>query len=163
MHVHRLNGVRMLRFYIAWVMVAVGIAAFDVAVIRAILDSLSPRGEDLLVGVLPIVNVLAVGLLIGKQRPASRSFVLGFELFGAVALASYVALALLLPGPGGPLFSYVSLLLNPIVAIIGRDRPFVFVPIACSALVAILGLPQLAFALIGGFLSRSYKVTVTRR
>jgi hypothetical protein len=29
--------------------------------------------------------------------------------------------------------------------------------------VALLGLPQLAFALLGGFLSRRFRITITRR
>ena len=84
------------RFRIAWVMVAVAIAAFDFAAIRALVDSPSPAGDELLFGALPMANVLVAGLLIGRQRPHSRPFFVGFELFGAIALASYIALALLL-------------------------------------------------------------------
>ena len=148
------------RFRIAWVMVAVAITALDFTAIRAVLSGPSPWGEELLIGALPMLNVLAVGLLIGQQRPGSLPFLLGFELLGAIALASYVALARLFPGPRGPVYSYVSILLDPIVANIGRERPFVFIPIASSVVVVMLGLPQLAFALIGGFLSRRYKISV---
>jgi hypothetical protein len=154
--------VKIPRFRLVWVMVAVVIAALDFAAIRAVLDSSSNWSEILLVGILPMSNVLAVGLLMGQRRPGSTPFLLGFETFGAMALASYVALSRSFPGPG-PMHSYVSIVIDPVVAIIPHDRPFVFVPIACSVVVVMLGLPQLAFALIGGFLSRRYKVTITRR
>jgi hypothetical protein len=39
-----------------------------------------------------MANVLAVGILVGQQSPRSRPFLLGFEAFGAMALAFYVAL-----------------------------------------------------------------------
>jgi hypothetical protein len=42
-------------------------------------------------------NALAVGTLIGKQRVGSRPFLLGFEAFGAMALAFFVALATCVP------------------------------------------------------------------
>ena len=46
---------------------------------------------------------------------------------------------------------------------IGRDRPFVFIPISCFGSVVMLGWPQVAFALIGGFLCRRFRITITRR
>ncbi len=157
--------VKVPRIQIAWVMVAVAFAALDFLAIRAFLDSPSAWGEELLLGALPMANVLPVGLLIGQRCPKSRPFVLGFELFGALALASYVAIALLFPRPFGPLYPYVSTLLDPIAAMIGRNRPFVFLPTACFVVVVMLALPQLALAVVGGFLARWYKVTVciTRR
>src|SRR4051794_21903333 len=79
------------RFRIAWGMVAVAIAALDFAAIRA---SLEFREAVLLVlGALPMANVLAVGILIARQRPGSRPFLLGFEAFGAMALALFITVA----------------------------------------------------------------------
>ena len=72
---------------IAWVMVAVAIAALDFGAIRALLRFASLMGELLILGTLPMANVLAVGLLIGQRRPGSRPFRLGFEAFGVMAVA----------------------------------------------------------------------------
>ena len=55
----------------------------------------------LILGALPMANVLAVGILIGQRRPGSRPFLLGFEAFGAMALALYVALASFFGDPMG--------------------------------------------------------------
>ena len=151
------------RFRIAWVMVAVAIAALDFAAIRACFDI--PEVGLLVLGALPMANVLAVGILIGQQRPGSRPFLLGFEAFGAMALALFVAVALASLFPDG----YVAdkflsrTVIQPIEKIIGQDRPFVFIPIILFAYVVMLGWPQVVFALIGGFLSRRFKITITRR
>ena len=86
---------KMPRFRIAWIMVAVAIAALDFAAIRASLDI---REAVLFVlGALPMANVLAVGILIAQQRPGSRPFFLGFEAFGAMALALFITVAVASP------------------------------------------------------------------
>jgi hypothetical protein len=108
-----------------------------------------------------MANVLAVGLLIGLRHRGSRSFLLGFEAFGVMALAFYIALTGFSPHPG--VISYVDLLLQPTSRTIGTGRPGVLIAIISSVAVVMLGLPQFTFALIGGFLSRRFKVTVTRR
>ena len=150
---------RLPRFRIAWVMVAVAIAALDFAAIRALPGS--PSGELVLLGALPMANVLAVGLLIGLRHRGSRPFLLGFEAFGVMALAFYIALTGFSPHPG--VISYLDLLLQPTSRTIGTGRPGVLIAIICSIAVVMLGLPQFTFALIGGFLSRRFKITVTRR
>jgi hypothetical protein len=144
------------RFRIAWVMVAVAIAAFDFGAIRAMFGS--PMGHSLLLGALPMANVLAVGILVGQQRPGSRPFLLGFEVFGAMALAFYVvAFAWFFPESHKLVGSYLAPWLGLMEEAIGRNRPFAFVPIACFGIVVMLGWPQVAFALIGGSLSRRFK------
>ena len=158
------GAVKMSRFRIAWIMVAVAFIALDCLAIRAFLDSPSPMGEELLLGALPMTNVLAIGLLIARQRPGTRPFILGFVTFGAVALAIYAWLA----DRGFP-NDLPTLYVKPFVNLaernIGRGHTYLFIPIVCFGIVAMNALPQLAFALIGGFLSRKYKVTVriTRR
>ena len=161
----KVHGIR-----IAWVMFAVAIAALNVGAIRACIDSAFARSELLLFGTLPMANVLGVGILIAQQRPKSRPFLLGFETFGAAALALYVALTILLIDPSGAPTGYVELLgwylelvWKPIEASIGTDRPTALSSVAYCVLMVMLGWPQLAFAVLGGFLSRRYKVTVTRR
>jgi hypothetical protein len=75
------------RFRIAWIMVAVAIVGINFAGIRALLD---PRLDNtrvfLILGALPVANVLVVSMLIARKRPGSRPFLLGFEIFGALAL-----------------------------------------------------------------------------
>lgn len=75
------------RFRIASVMAIIAIAALDIAVIRAIPVIGAPKSELLVLGALPMANVLAVGLLILRPRSGSRPFLLGFVGFGAMALA----------------------------------------------------------------------------
>jgi hypothetical protein len=138
------------RFRIAWVMVAVAIAALDFGAIRMGLDRIFPSSELLAMGALPMANVLAVGLLIGQRRRGSRPFLLGFEAFGAMALALYVVLAGFSPIR---VVDYLELLLDPIRTTIGLDRTVALIATIIPVSVAMLGLPQLAFALIGGLLT----------
>jgi hypothetical protein len=151
------------RVRIAWFMFAIAIFAIDFAAIRALVDSPPPVGEELLFGALPMANVLVAGLLIGRQRPDRRPFFVGFELFGAIALVSYIALALLFPGPSGPIRPYVAIVLDPMIVTMGRTRESIMLPIIWLVVLFMLGSPQLAFALVGGFLSGRYRVNITRR
>jgi hypothetical protein len=158
--------VKVPRIRIAWVMVAVAFAALDFAVIRAFLGHRTnvldeQRGILLLLGALPMANVLAVGMLIGQRRPGSRPFLLGFEAFGAMALALFIVLATGFPRE--VVLPYLAPFVAPLKWIIGPDRPFVEIPIGCFAFVVLLGWPQVAFALVGGLLSRRFKITITPR
>jgi hypothetical protein len=157
------GAVKLPRIRIAWVMFAVAILAVDFTVMRALLDGPPPLAEELLFGALPMANVLVVGLLIAFQRPPNRAFLLGFELFGAIALTFYIALAILSPGPSGPIRPYVAIVLDPIVAPMGLTRSLSSVLTIWLVVLFMLGWPQVTFALIGGFLSRRYKVTINRR
>ena len=124
----------------------------------------SSAGVLLLVGALPMANVLMVGILIAEQRPRSRPFLLGFEVFGAIALALYIYLAT----PSSPAMpmgrSFRTCACDRFAKCCHQAIP------ACRS--ATIGLlvgvtvivgPQLVFALIGGFLSYRLKITVTRR
>ena len=150
---------RVPRFRIAWVMIFVAIAALDFAAIRVMFDS--PRTQGLISGALLMSNVLAAGILISRQCPECRPFLLGFEAFGALALALYVALVNFFPDPW--LDPYIAPSRETLERIIGRDHPLLFYPILIFVVVVMLGGPQVAFALVGGFLSRRIKITVTRR
>jgi hypothetical protein len=115
-------------------------------------------GDLLLLGALPMANVLAVGTLVGQRRPGSRPFPLGFVPFGVMALTLYVAMATSFPREmamfsTGPLTDYLG-------KIIRQDRPLLFVPAQVFACVVMLVLPQVVFALIGGLLSRKFMITV---
>jgi hypothetical protein len=153
--------VKVPRTRIAWVMLAIAITALDFWAIRACFDLYGSWAELLLLGALPMANVLAVGLLVAQQRPKSRPFLLGFETFGAAALALFAVLVICFRRE--TVTPYVDLALRPVFRIIGLDPPWVYVLTACFVIVVVLGLPQLAVALIGGFLSRKFKVTNTRR
>jgi hypothetical protein len=137
-------------------MALIAIAAFDFAVIRAMPVIGPPTSELLVMGALPMANVLAVGLLIRQQRPGSRPFLLGFEAFGVMALALYVAFVVFSPQTVRD--TYVKPLLEPIGRTIGPGRPLVFIASLCFVGVALLVLPQLAFALLGGYLSRKFGI-----
>jgi hypothetical protein len=147
------------RFRIAWVMVAIAIAAVDFAAIRAVFRY--PDIAYLLLGALPMANALVVGTLVAQQRPGSRPFLLGFGAFGAMALALFAALASFDQDTNRLINSYLAPLLVPMDKV--QDRPLVYIPLVCSIVVVMLAWPQVAFALIGGFLSRTFKITITRR
>ena len=76
---------------------------------------------------------------------------------------SYIALALLFPGSSGPMRPYVAIVLDPIVGPMGLTHTLSSVLISWLVVLFMLGWPQLAFALLGGFLSRRCRVTITRR
>lgn len=160
------------RLSIASVMLAVAIAALDFGVIRAVSDVQSTsrttlgRGPkdpaefdrivnhrtraDLLVsGALPMGNILAVGLL-GLWRRRSRPFLLGFEAFGATALALYIVAASCVTYEG--LRPYLDLVLDPLRKSFGPSPTIVYAAVVYLTFAVILVLPQMAFALMGGLL-----------
>ena len=153
------------RFRIAWVMVAVAIVALDFGAIRALLPRHASalddqRGVLLLLGALPMANVLAVGMLIGQRRPGSRPFLLGFEVFGAMALAFFIALASCFPRE--VVVPYFAPFVAPVEWFIGPGHPF-YIPIGGLVVAVMLIGPQVVFALVGGVLSRRFKITITPR
>jgi hypothetical protein len=158
-------GVRVPRFRIVWLMVAVSIAALNFAAIRAVFDHTAPApsllGILLSLGALPMANVLAVGILIARRRPGSRPFLLGFEVFGAMMLCLYVALAICFPDE--VVVPYLKPFIDPIERIIGWNHPLVLMPIGYSVALVLLSGPQVVFAMVGGLLSRRFKVTITAR
>jgi hypothetical protein len=145
------------RFSFVWVMAFVALAALNFAVFRAAGDAHSKTGVLLAVGAMPMASVLAIGLIIGYRRHGSRPFLLGFESFGAVALALFAVLAASFGKK--MLDSYIMIFIEPLPKILGPAQSLFHIPIACVA----LGLPQVAFALMGGFLSRKYRITITKR
>jgi hypothetical protein len=154
--------VKVPRIRIAWVMVAVAVAALNFWAMRVILGPRTGQlGSLLAAGALPMANVLAVGMLIRQRRPESRPFLLGFESFGAMALALYVVLACFFHAE--VVMLYLRPVCDPMEKAIGWGRPFVLIPVVCSAGVVMLGLPQVVFALVGGLLSRRFRITFTPR
>jgi hypothetical protein len=154
--------VKLSRLHVGLLMVAVAIAALNFAALRAVLVHTGLTNELLAVGAVPMMNVLAIGLLVGFRRPHRRRFLLGFTSFVAIALAIYVVIASRIPDETiGP---YLRTIVNPIAQIVGTDRSAPLMPIAYySAAVVALALPQAAFGLLGGFLSRRYLIVMVRR
>jgi hypothetical protein len=138
-------------------MVFVALTALHFGVLRAAEDARSITGVLLALGAMPMATVLAIGLIIGYQRHGCRPFLLGFESCGAAALALFAVLA---ASFGEKMLDpYIRIFIEPLPQILGPARSLFHIPIACVA----LGLPQLAFALIGGSLSHRFKITIARR
>jgi hypothetical protein len=154
------------RFRIALIMLIVAITAFDLGATRAVLDLESRFLFLLCVFILPMANILAIGLLLAFLRPRSRHFLRGFEVFGAMALAFFVVAAMRAEG-------LVQFYLIPPMALyeatIGPPPPIGQSWPSCQVLVGFCFFslwatwPQLAFAFLGGFLFGRFKVTITRR
>jgi hypothetical protein len=140
-------------------MVIVAIAALNFATVRAVWGGSGPTPGLLAFGALPVASVLVIGLLVGRKRPASRPFLLGFVMFGVAALAIYIFLSIFVAEQ--TLMPYVSLILEPLMRITGRVPSDAYIAAIYPAAVVTLGVPQLVFALLGGYLSRRYKVTIT--
>jgi hypothetical protein len=155
---HQEVGVKAPRFRIAWAMLLVAIVGLNFRAIRAVMDHRGLTNDSLAVGVIPMANFLAVGLLIGHRRRESRGFLLGFEVFGATALALYIAMAILFDRELEQF--YLGLAIKPLKATIGWTgwtTPRLLIAYFILSLWA--SLPQLAFALIGGFLTRRFRIT----
>jgi hypothetical protein len=153
--------VKMPRFRIAWLMVAVAIAAVDFGAIRVVLAPDMFRVFKFWVfGALPMANVLVVGLLVARYRPESRSFLLGFEGLGAIAMAVYIFVPREFSDFAGTIMLYLDLGSSALVPYLGTEPSLVVVALYWLLVLAMLVGPQLVFALIGGFLSRRFKSTV---
>src|SRR5437667_5701205 len=110
----------------------------------------------MLMGCLPIGNVLAVGLLLGFRRRTSRPFLLGFELFGATALASYSIVASLFAME--VVIPYLHSVTQPLSDSFGRPHSLAQLLVLYSIATVMLGLPQLVIALAGGLLFRKFRI-----
>ena len=159
------------RCRIAWLMALVAIAALTCGAIRIFSDyddlhSARFRASDYVLlglGVLPMASFLGVGLLIAHRRRGYDRFVLGFETFGVVAVALYIdatirfRTAIVLP--------YLALA-EETLRMLGIETSRIIRPaVATPELIITYGLislwvsvPQLVFALIGGFLSRNLRI-----
>ena len=142
-------------------MVFVALAALVITALRAAFDHPGPISELLVVGALPMATLVVIGLVIGYGHRSSRPFILGFESFGVLALALSVVVGCnFVAQRRGP---YVGRWFADFVASITGWDTVPLTPISYSVAVAVLALPQVTFALIGGFLSRKYRITITKR
>lgn len=142
-------------------MVFVAVAAINFAAVRAMMANPGPVSEALAIGAMPMASVLVMAFLAGRRRPGRHQFLLGFVAFGTMALTIYIVLAVCFHD--STVDPYVRPFIAPVVQIIGRERLVIYIPIAYSIAVAVLVLPQLAFALLGGFLWQRYRILIVRR
>ena len=164
------------RFRINWLIGCIALVALNFGVMR-LLDDLGHRQTALthtdrflhvtqhwVVGGLPMLNTLGIVLVIGLRRVGSHRFVWGFALSGAIALALYVAAV-------GLYFDEIERafheLLAPIAVALANGQTVLSAEKAlvmmCVGAVTLL-LPQLAVALLGGFLfSFKIRVVIERR
>ena len=154
-------AVKLPRFRIVWLMVVVAIVAVDFGAGRAIMELERPTGVLLTFGALPMASMLAGALLAARQHSANRLFLVGFATFGAIALGLHFLLVTL---SGGDIVEFYVLPWLRTLDDTTRSAP----PLAATAIRActvafLLGLPQFAFAVLGGFLSCRFRVTITRR
>jgi F0F1-type ATP synthase assembly protein I len=146
------------RLTIANLMALVLLVALDVWVCKALpLRGPSPDLDlsDLLIfGALPMANVLAIGLVplarSRVQHAGRRPALVGFEVGGLVALLLFLVCALNLTHPlhegvGG------------VLTAIGLVPPG---PVFLACATTLLLVPQLALALLGGWLCRRYAIRV---
>jgi hypothetical protein len=137
-------------------MVFVAIIGLNCWAIHTILDYRSWIAVQVGTGNLPMANILIIAPLVGYRYRGCRRFLWGFEVFGAAAVALKVALTVV-DGPWPPFWvSYVRLVTDPLIRIWGRagiwNYPQCLICVPLGSLW--LTLPQLAFALIGGFFFR---------
>jgi hypothetical protein len=153
------------RFRINWLMGCIALIALNFGVMRLLDDlghrviALTPHTDRFLrvtqewvVGGLPMLNTLGIVLVIGLRRRGSHRFVWGFVFFGAIALALYVAAV------GLYVFEIqeaIRALCRPIRVALAMGQTSLSAGenrmLNCIVAVTFL-LPQLAVALVGGFL-----------
>jgi hypothetical protein len=148
------------RIRISSLMALIAVAAVDFVVAGALIEFRTPMDDLLLLGALPMANVLFITRLLVRGRPGSRPFLLGLEVFGATALVLFVLLSAFSPGP--VLGSYLGPMVNAVRYSLEPFGTVVCISILCTAAAAMLVLPQLAFALAGGLLFRRFKAGIPR-
>ena len=148
---------RVPRFTIAGMMALVLVVALDAWACQALMGGPPPveLSELIVFGALPMANVLALGLypiLMSRNRhEGGRSGWVGFEVGGLVALLVFLACSLTMTHP-----------LNENVSHLLRALGFVPGPVfLVVGAVVLLLVPQLALALLCGWLCRTYKFRVS--
>jgi len=150
------------RLSIVSVMAVVIVVAIDCLALRAIdsRNGLAGALHGIALGSLPMVNLLAVGLtLILQERRKSRPFLVGFEVFGMLALLLFIAGARVFPDAINSGLISVADTFADTSARLGLDYASTdigsLVEEVCLVPVLLL-LPQLSFALAGGWLTHKF-------
>jgi hypothetical protein len=147
---------RIPRFTISGMMALVLLVALDAWACKALMGSplfSAPVTELIVLGALPMANVLALGLypiLMSRHKHESgRPGLVGFEVGGLAALLLYLACSVLMPHP-----------IHWGVGNLLRTIGFVPGPALLAGAVVLLLIPQVALAILGARLGRTYKFRV---
>ena len=153
-------AMRHFRFSIFALMAVVLLVALDCMAFNILLNRpLFERNlsEVVFFGALPMANILAIGLIRllteRNRRGRTRSFLVGFEVFGGVVLVVFFACTWV---AADPIHHGVDDVLRPLFLRPGN-------PLFLVGAVTVLHLPQLALASVGGWLGRTYRIVVERR
>lgn len=141
--------VRRFRCSITGLMAIVALVALDCVVVRTPLSGRSLTAGMLLLGGLPMANILAAVLLTPdrSERDPYRPWVVGFEVVGWTALLLYAACA----------YAHPDVLRESVVQSLKSLRSLGN-PAFLAAVVAVLSVPQLGLALLGGWLNQRYGI-----
>ncbi len=150
---------RLPRLRLSWIMIGVTFVALHLMLIKTTMGFLIP--QQLVIGGLPMAAILTIGQVVLRTRRDIRLFVVGFEVFGSVALAVYIVLVLFFDR--ATILPYSELFFKPIKDMFRWHQPVVFFAIVYPVAVAITVLPQVLFAAGGGWLSTRYKIDIARR
>jgi hypothetical protein len=135
-------------------MAAIALVAIDCVAIRTPLLGRTVTEAMLLLGGLPMANILAAGLLTllrdRSWRRVYRPWLVGFEVVGWTALCLYASCAYYHPDA---LRETVVHTASPLRAL--ASHAFI------AVIMAALALPHIALALLGGWLNRKYAIGVT--
>ena len=154
------------RISIAGLMAAVALVAIDIAVVQSIYPE--PKSElqfFYAFGVLPMATVL---ILLGAfsapnlVRGGSVSpFVFGFEAVGWVVVFIFISAYTIAPNAFSEYgFAMLASIASPFNAYLEESPNWAQVSVGIGIATAVLTLPQLLLALLGGWLARRLKLTV---
>jgi hypothetical protein len=151
------------RLSILGVMAIVALAAVDCLALRRFYVPGS-RSILLVGGLLPLVNLLAIGMFAGLRGLVARrrcpGFLVGFQAFGWTAAAAY-AIAAVSPSAFDLAMPYLDELTGKLGLFNDGSSPsfLVFEGLCCSAA---LSAPLIAFGLVGGYLAHRSEIWLAR-
>jgi hypothetical protein len=154
------------RYTIATLAVVVALAAFNIAWLKTTTSGQSAFGfrrDGFDFGVLPMANILAVGLyIVISRRGPARRFLVGFECLGAAALLGYFGCSRLWPDA---VRDTASVFFDPVWSAlfswVPQGTPFPYAILYWAMVAATFTAPQLLLAVAGGFLTQW--ITTRRR
>ena len=149
------------RLTVRRLMVAVAILALNFGVIREHLRPESWVDELVVLGALPMANVLVFVGLLGIRSRRARAYTIGFEAFGMLSLSSYVAWVSL--SSPWTIIHYLDTIFGPIGEFVRWACPGFDVPIGYGIAIVIFLIPHALFGIAGGYLSAKLGAIVARR
>jgi hypothetical protein len=138
-------------------MILVAFIAADFAAVRAMLDVQTITRVLLVLGGLPMANVLAAGFLVARRHPRSRTFFQGFVVVGTAALIFFVVAAVGFPDTVADYYTWVAI---PVLQAWTLRLPpgLLSISINACSVVLVLGGPQFVSALFGGLFHQRYRI-----